>query len=62
MKKVLFLAAVAALVGVLLWPSPAVAQKQRDILIQVQRDVATLQQQLRDLQQSVDRNSAVLKT
>lgn len=62
MKKVLFLAAVAALVGVLLWPSPAVAQKQRDILIQVQRDVTTLQQQLRDLQQSVDRNSAVLKT
>lgn len=62
MKKVLFLAAVAALVGVLLWPSPAVAQKQRDILIQVQRDVATLQQQLRDLQQSVDRNNAVLKT
>ena len=62
MKKVLFLAAVAALVGVLLWSSPAVAQKQRDILIQVQRDVTTLQQQLRDLQQSVDRNSAVLKT
>ncbi len=62
MKKVLFLAAVAALVGVLLWPPPAVAQKQRDILIQVQRDVATLQQQLRDLQQSVDRNNAVLKT
>ncbi len=62
MKKVLFLAAVAALVGVLLWPSPAVAQKQRDILIQVQRDVTTLQQQLRDLQQSVDRSSAVLKT
>jgi tol-pal system protein YbgF len=61
-KKVLFLAAVAALLGVLLWPSPAVAQKQRDILIQVQRDVTTLQQQLRDLQQSVDRNSAVLKT
>jgi len=61
-KKVLFLAAVAALVGVLLWSSPAVAQKQRDILIQVQRDVTTLQQQLRDLQQSVDRNSAVLKT
>ncbi len=62
MKKVLFLAAVAALVGVLLWPPPAIAQKQRDILIQVQRDVTTLQQQLRDLQQSVDRNSAVLKT
>ncbi len=62
MKKVLFLAAVAALVGVLLWPPPAVAQKQRDILIQVQRDVATLQQQLRDLQQSVDHNNAVLKT
>ncbi len=62
MKKVLFLAAVVALVGVLLWSSPAVAQKQRDILIQVQRDVTTLQQQLRDLQQSVDRNSAVLKT
>ncbi len=62
MKKVLFLAAVAALVGVLLWPSPAVAQKQRDILIQVQRDVTTLQQQLRDLQQSVDRSNAVLKT
>ena len=62
MKKILFLAAVAALVGVLLWPPPAVAQKQRDILIQVQRDVTTLQQQLRDLQQSVDRNNAVLKT
>lgn len=55
-------ALVAALVGGL-WlftalPAGAVAKE----IIQLQRDVALLQQQLRDLQRSVDEKTAVLKT
>jgi len=50
----------AAALALLLFPSPALAQKKE--VIELQRDVALLQQQVRDLQASVDKNNAVLKT
>jgi len=50
----------AGLLGALVWPQPALAQKRE--YIQLQRDVALLQEQVRDLQRSHEEKSAVLKT
>ena len=46
--------------GLVFWPRP-VGSASKEI-IQLQRDVALLQQQVRELRQSVDRGNAVLKT
>jgi len=50
----------ATLVALLLFPPPAGAVAKE--IVQLQRDVALLQQQVRDLQTSLDSNNAVLKT
>lgn len=60
MRKALIGAALAWLVAALLAPTPAGAVAKE--IIQLQRDVALLQQQVRDLQASLDKNNAVLKT
>lgn len=60
MRKALVSLAIVGGTLTLLAPPPASAVAKE--IIQLQRDVALLQQQVRDLQQSVDRNNAVLKT
>ena len=50
----------AAALALLLFPAPASGVAKE--IVQLQRDVALLQQQVRDLQASVDKNNAVLKT
>lgn len=57
-KGAFYLAAGAALC--LLWSAPAWAQKKE--IIQLQAKMETLQQQMRDLQRTVDDRTAVLKT
>lgn len=61
MRKIVLLSGMAVLaVGLVLWPSPAVGVSKE--ILQLQRDVALLQEQVRNLQQSVDRNNAALKS
>jgi tol-pal system protein YbgF len=50
------------LIGLLLLAAPRPAGAVAKEIIELQRDVALLQQQVRDLQQTVDRNHAVLRT
>jgi tol-pal system protein YbgF len=57
---VLLLATLAGLTLALICPSSALAQKKE--YIQLQRDVALLQEQVRDLQQSQEEKGALLKT
>jgi len=54
------LPAAALAAALLLLPPPARGVAKE--IVQLQRDVALLQQQVRDLQTSVDKNNAVLKT
>jgi tol-pal system protein YbgF len=59
-KKALLCTAALGLAALLVWPQPAPAQKKE--YIQLQRDVALLQEQVRDLQRSHEEKSALLKT
>lgn len=59
-SKVLLWTALAGGAATLLWPAPARGVAKE--IIQLQRDVALLQQQVRDLQRSVDEKNAVLIT
>lgn len=60
MRKTLVSTTLLVLLLALLGPAPAGAASKE--IIQLQRDVALLQQQVRDLQTSVDKNHAVLRT
>ncbi len=61
MKKFVLLAGVLSLaLGVFFLPAPLDGASKE--IIQLQRDVALLQQQVNDLQQSVERGNAVLRT
>lgn len=60
MRKTLVSTTLLVLLLALLGPAPAGAVSKE--IIQLQRDVALLQQQVRDLQGSVDKNHAVLRT
>lgn len=60
MRKTLVSTTLLVLWLALLGPAPAGAASKE--IIQLQRDVALLQQQVRDLQASVDKNHAVLRT
>lgn len=59
MRNALVSSILVVLATALLLPAPAGAVAKE--IIQLQRDVALLQQQVRDLQASVDKNNAVLK-
>jgi len=59
-RKALLVSSLSGLLVVLAWPQPAPAQKKETI--QLQRDVALLQEQMRDLQRSHEEKSALLKT
>lgn len=60
MRKVLVLTVLLGLAGLLLGPLPADAQKRE--YIELQRDIALLQEQVRELQRSHEEKNAVLKT
>ncbi|MFQ5777464.1 MAG: tol-pal system protein YbgF [Terriglobia bacterium] len=59
-SKFLLWTALVGGAGALLWPAPARGVAKE--IIQLQRDVALLQEQVRDLQRSLDEKNAVLKT
>ena len=61
MKRVtLFAAGLSLALAVVFWPAPAGSASKE--IIQLQKDVALLQQQVNGLQQTVVRENAVLKT
>lgn len=60
MRKALVLTVLLGLAGLLLGPLPADAQKRE--YIELQRDIALLQEQVRELQRSHEEKNAVLKT
>jgi tol-pal system protein YbgF len=59
-RKALRVTGLLGLLVMLAWPTPVPAQKKE--YIQLQRDVALLQEQVRDLQRSQEEKSALLKT
>jgi len=61
-KKALILTAILGMAGAAVLLAPPAADAQKKEVYQLQRDVELLQQEVRELRQTVDRNHAVLKT